>query len=178
MATLNDITAKFDELKPGLEADYVRYVTETLTRLINKHGEKVRDLYNAWGEEGHLFRAFSMMVIYPTKAFGQMTNGDVPTINHERIKAMGKRYADDQIAAFTMKLTRKLGALQNVEIFDLSVNAFEFTIQGELGNELVRVQQSRIINCSTKGKLFHQWPARIYVNGKPTSEAAFKRLAA
>jgi hypothetical protein len=33
-----------------------------------------------------------------------------------------------------------------------------------------------IINVSPKGKLFNQFPARIYVNGKFTSAAAYAKL--
>lgn len=36
--------------------------------------------------------------------------------------------------------------------------------------------QDRIFNVISKGTLYNQWPARIYIDGKRISEAAYKRL--
>lgn len=39
----------------------------------------------------------------------------------------------------------------------------------------VRIEQSVILNVSSKGKVSNQFPARIYVAGKFVSEAKFKK---
>lgn len=178
MNKINDLTAKFDTLKPGLAADFEQFVTRTMTRILaeNPTREAQTKLANGWGQDGNLFRAFRNLLTYaPTETNrGQLVaNG----LDAERVEKAAKSYADDQVAKFTMKLVRKLGDLTNVEIKDIDVGSFQFLIKGQLGERRVSVEQNRIINCSVNGNLFHQWPAHIYVDGKKVSEAQFKKLA-
>ncbi|WVW77455.1 hypothetical protein Bhz59_00069 [Stenotrophomonas phage vB_SmaS_Bhz59] len=177
MNKINDLTAKFDTLKPGLAKDFEEFVTKELTRIVaeNPTRDAQSKLANSWGRDGNLFRAFRGLLAYAPSATYQMTPAVGP--DAERVTKAAKSYADDQVAKFTMKLVRKLGDLTNVEIRDIDMGGFQFLITGQLGERKVSVQQNRIINCSVNGNLFHQWPALIYVDGVKTSEAAFKKLA-
>lgn len=174
MATINDIITKFDALKPGLAADFTAQVTRIVEELIAAHGKNIRKLHASWGTDGNRFRAVRHFIQYDSNT---MTANPVG-VNTEYLAKKAQQYADDQIAAFTLKLVRKLGALTEVSIIDLNIGGFTFDITGKLGIYAVRVQQSRIINVSPKGNLFHQWPALIYVEGKKVSEAAFKKIPA
>ncbi len=174
MATINDIITKFDALKPGLAADFTAQVTRIVEELIAAHGKNIHKLHASWSMDGNRFRAVRSFIKYD----GDTMNASPTGVNTEWLAKKAQQYADDQIAAFTMKLVRKLGALTEVSILDLNIGGFTFDITGKLGDRNVRVQQSRIINVSPKGNLFHQWPALIYVDGKKTSEKAFKELTA
>lgn len=172
MKTITDIAASFEALKPAIAADFTAFVTERLNQLVAKYPGSIEKLYSQWGRDADAYRSLRHMLK------GLYEHGVPVSVDADAVAKEAKRYADDQIAAFTLKLTRKLGNLTNVEIFDIDTGRFEFTIQGHAGDRLVRVEQGRIINTSPKGKLFHQWPARIYVDGKLTPEAKFKAIAA
>lgn len=178
MNKINDLTAKFDTLKPGLAKDFEEFVTKALTRIVAEHPTRDAQtkLANSWGTDANVFRAFRSLLTYgPADTAGRTLVATGP--DAERVAKAAKVYADDQVAKFTAKLLRKLGDLTNVEIRDIDMGGFQFLINGYLGERKVSVQQNRIINCSVKGNLFHQWPALIYVDGVKTSEAAFKKLA-
>lgn len=175
MAKINDIIIKFDELKPGLAADFTASVTRSVEQLIAKYEGELDSLYSQWSSDANTYRAVRSFIKYDSNSF---RNRRAIGIETEYLAKQAAQYADDQIAAFTSKLVRKLGALDEVEIRGLNVNAFTFDIIGKLGGRRVRVEQNRIINVSPKGNLFHQWPALIYVDGRKTSEKVFKELGA
>ena len=177
MNKINDLTATFDALKPGVAADFERFVTDALTRIIaaNPTREAQTKLANSWGTDANLFRAFRSLLGSERTADGRHIIATGP--DAERVAKAAKQYADDQIASFTMKLVRKLGDLTNVEIKNIDLSGFQFLITGFLGERKVSVEQNRIINVSVKGNPYHQWPALIYVDGKKVSEAQFKKLA-
>jgi hypothetical protein len=174
MKTINDLISTFDALKPGIAADFTAQVTRSIEELIPAYGAGIRKLHAAYGADGNKFRAVRHFIQYDSNSMNATPTG----IKTEYLATKAQQYADDQIAAFTIKLVKKLGTLTDVEIHGLSMNAFTFRISGRLGERAVYVEQSRIINVSPLGNLFHQWPALIYVDGKKTSEAAFKALAA
>lgn len=170
MATITDITAKFDTLKPGLAADFVQYVTTTLEGLLTRYPEGLRNLGNSWGADGHAFRNFRRF-LKSDGAWGYTG------VDAEVVAKAAKTYADDQVAAFTLKLNKKLAGLTDVELIDTDVHGYTCKLRGKLGEREVVLEQRRIINVSVNGNLFHQWPALIYVDGRKTSEAQFKKLA-
>ena len=45
------------------------------------------------------------------------------------------------------------------------------------GQKIV-LDQQRVLKFSSKGKMFHQFPARIYVDGKFYPEAVYKEMFA
>lgn len=174
--TIQNLIPTFDALKPALAADYVQQVTKIVERLCEQYSEReMRRLSTSYSTDGTLYRAFRYHIIIWDERRMLTERGRV---NHQSIAIAAQRYADEQIAAFTSKLTKKLGDLTEVEIRDIDIGGFQFFITGRKGDAQVRVEQSRIINFSKLGKPYHQWPAIIYVDGKKVSEAAFKKLAA
>jgi predicted nucleotide-binding protein (sugar kinase/HSP70/actin superfamily) len=97
-------------------------------------------------------------------------------VKQEWLEKCAKEYAEQAVQSFVAKLTKKLGALTDVQV--LWANGDRFTIVGKLGDRDVKVHQDRVFKVSTQGTPFHQWPARIYLDGKFTPEAAFKKVAA
>ena len=87
-------------------------------------------------------------------------------------------YAQDQAELFADELIAKVNAKAG-ELTDskvLRVSGANFRITGMKGDKKVMIEQNQIINVSVKGKLFNQFPARIYVDGKFISAAAFKKI--
>jgi hypothetical protein len=72
------------------------------------------------------------------------------------------------------KVNVKAGELTDSKV--LRVSGANFRITGMKGDKKVMIEQNQIINVSVKGKLFNQFPARIYVDGKFYSAAAFKKI--
>ncbi len=152
MNKINDLTAKFDTLKPGLAKDFEEFVTKALTRIVAEHPTRDAQskLANSWGTDANLFRAFRSLLTYAPAETGRWTQATGP--DAERVAKAAKSYADDQVAKFTMKLVRKLGDLTNVEIRDIDMGGFQFLITGHLGELahtcLVHLQHAEVrVRC-------------------------------
>lgn len=85
------------------------------------------------------------------------------------------RIATESAEETIAKLVKKLGTLTEAAITNR--DAGQFTLIGMLGARRVCVEQQRVFKFSSKGTPFNQWPARIYVDGKFTPEAAFAKLS-
>lgn len=177
MARITDITAKFDELKPGIAADYVERVTCIAERLRERYPDgRMDQLSREWSRDGNDYRTVHRYYSYEGQGYGTRR---VTGINADYLARQAADYADQQVAAFTHKLHRKLGDLRDVRIDDINVGGFTFLIYGTApGGQTVRVEQNRILNVSPRGTLYHQWPSRIYVDGQFTPESRYKRLVA
>lgn len=83
---------------------------------------------------------------------------------------------DTVFAKWELKMAWKLLGLTQVTVDFYGMGSM--TIHGRLGTRKVRVQQDTIVKRSKHGQIYFQWPARIYVDGKFTPEAAYKALCA
>ncbi len=187
-ATIATVSSEFAKFAPALEADFVQYVTKGLERILEKYptGPEQRKLSSSWGPDGAFYRAFghrhlTVKAWREAAAAGEYVvrsaRDAYDMVDVESVEKASKSYAKDQIAKFVMKLNRKLGELVNVEVDFADFNGYNCEIRGEAADgKKVRVEQNRILNFSKNGNPFHQWPARIYVDGKKVSEAAFKKM--
>ncbi len=86
-------------------------------------------------------------------------------------------WAAAELEAAAAKLIAKVGDLKHVKIIGAPERG-TFTLVGHHHSyATVRVEQTRVLKSSSKGTLFNQWPARIYVDNRPVSEAAYKQLS-
>ena len=177
MTTINNITAEFATLVPGIKADIIRFIGRRWARLETLCEGTVT--YNATrklvGEDNKQL-ARSLYPFLKNTGVGSMS--DPVLLDEQRVEKFAQQNAEDQVASFTAKLIAKLGDLTDVKLVRIDLRSFEFTIVGKLDGAHVRVEQQVVFKTSIKGNHFCQWPARIYVDGKFTSEAAFKKLAA
>jgi hypothetical protein len=109
------------------------------------------------------------------KPVGRLSSFDGEyTLSEEKLAMFsartGEAFADEVVA----KVNAKIGELEDGEA--AWVHGGSFTITGTKNGKKVRIDQHQIVNCSVKGKLFNQYPSRIYVDGKFTSAAAFKKI--
>lgn len=96
------------------------------------------------------------------------------SLSEVRLDAIARRHAEAAADEVIAKVTAKVGELKNGELAYLG--GASFRINGNKGAHKVLIEQSQIINVSSKGHLFNQWPARIYVDGKLTAAAAFGKI--
>ena len=186
-ATIATLKSEFDKLIPSLEADYINFVTKQLEALLKNYTQKeLRQLGNSWHRDGYTYRNFRRFMCNAEQeaavAAGDEYAGsfykEPDAVHHGRIAKEAVNYARDQVDSFILKLSRKFGDLTNVVIHFADTGALECTITGEQAGHKVFIQQDRIINTSKNGRPFHQWPARLTVDGKRMSEAAWKKLVA
>ena len=153
---------------PAIAKDYIEYTEPLVKRTLEKF-PTLRG--SAW--DGYYFdRVIAMQhceVMEKSIYAGQSTF----QYSKERTELAAKRYAEDQCLAWFEKLNRKLVNVTDMTMTRLSRNEYYFV--AKLGDKKIAINQQRILKCSPKGKMFHQFPARIYVDGKFYSEANFKK---
>lgn len=179
---------EFGKLKPEVAADVVNYHVGQFEQFHKRFGDEMVNKLSVSGYNPKLAEGVShrdveqyRQAVQPfltgesiTTRVGQRTK---PQLDMARLKREADKYAEHQIAQFVIKLTQKLGDLSSVTIKRADVHGFQFDIHGTLRGHNVSVTQSRKFVVNQHGTAFHQWPALIYVDGKATTEAAFKRLA-
>jgi hypothetical protein len=176
-AKIENIAAEFDAMVPSIAEDFKGWVTRQLERILNRYNKaQLQQLGDSWTSDGGIWRQLRHYT-YMVDENGEKTTRYTMNyrIDHARIEAASLRYAQDQVNVFKTKLMTKLADL--TDIHQLHLSGLNFSFQGMLGEQRVRVEQTTVLKCSKNGKLFNQWPCRIYVNGKFMSEAAFKKLA-
>lgn len=185
MPKLSQMTPAFDKIKPGLIRDFKHYHEQSwkIVQPLFDTPEGREQLFPRGAGRGRnrVTNALSTVVRYCNRSASRYaTDADraklPPDLDWAKMDADAIKYADDQVAAFVYKLLRKVGDLNNANVLDADASRFEFRIIGELQGHKISVSQNRVLNCSPLGTLYHQWPAKIYVDGKFTPEAAYKGL--
>jgi hypothetical protein len=169
----NAFAAAFDAYAPVLAAEFVAYHTRVITRLIEAYEGDLRGLGNAGTGDGKAYRASREFIAYD----GSMMSSKAVGVVANRLQIAGEEYAKSVVVEFISKLVKKLASVTEVEVL-WAKGSGQFTITGKMGERNVTVHQDRVFKISSKGTPFHQWPARIYVDGKFTPETEFKKLAA
>lgn len=174
MATIKNITAEFTKLIPAVKADFIDFQNRRFNRLTEQYGTLSYHTSRKMNNHDQMaFRSLSSF-LHTAGRTGHM--GDPLVINESYLDKIAQEHAEAQIASFTNKLEAKLDDLEQVKLEMLDISRFTFVITGKRGNASVRVEQQVVFKCSSKGTHFCQWPARIYVNGKFTSEKAYKEM--
>ena len=173
---IQQISAEFDTMVPGIASNFEAWVTKNLERIIAKYKkEEIRNLGNSFSDDGGIWRQLRTFT-YMVDNEGNKTNRftSMYKVDYDRIKNESTRYAQAQVDSFKHKLQQKLSDL--TDISNLAINGLEFSFRGTLAEHQIRIEQTTVLKCSKNGKLFNQWPCRIYVNGKMMPESKFKKL--
>jgi hypothetical protein len=175
---------EFGKMKPELARDYMAYVEGAFKRLAQKYQ---LDMVPKLGAHYTYGRKLPEGVdgadveLFQKTVRGYLTadshRGGAAQLDRARLKKHADDYAQQQVDQFVVKLTQKLGDLTDVTVTWADGHGFECNIVGKLRGHEVRVAQSRKFVVNNHGTAFHQWPALIYVDGKFTTERAFKQLA-
>jgi hypothetical protein len=158
---------------PQLEKDYNDYVRTTFREMVEDIGPDLKGVYNSrrWAR---MFRNSIRPNVCSDSPFGSFHNASSYRIDDAALARNAKRYGADTSLAWYSKMKSKLCDLENVTVSDPRMGS-QVTVSGTHGDNKVEVFQHAIINVSPLGTLFHQFPARIYVNNKFQSEAQYKK---
>lgn len=96
------------------------------------------------------------------------------SINEQRLAKFAASLAADMSDEVLAKVDAKVGELQQPYV--RRAGGANFVISGVKNSRNVIIEQNQIINCSVKGKLFNQYPSRIYVDGKFTPATKFATM--
>ena len=170
-----DLKAALEAYKPNLIEGYSNMVRRSFARMVEAHGECLKGIYNS----RDFARMWSSTVSRCTKHLSAGPTARVTdpiVICEERLARAAGEYADAVVQSWEAKITGKMGELEGASVKRLDGGTF--FISGMKNGKKVCIEQTTVLKCSSKGLLFNQFPARIYVEGKFTSEAAYKKLAA
>lgn len=95
-------------------------------------------------------------------------------LNEQSLDRFADRLAGEMADELMLKIQIKVGQLEDPNV--IYVSGANFVITGTKGGRHVRMEQNQIINVSVKGKLFNQFPSRIYVDNKFTPAAKFEAM--
>lgn len=94
-------------------------------------------------------------------------------LNGAKLAQRAEKIATEIVTVWEAKITEKIGNLTEMTIYSLGGTGF--AISGTRQGRKVYIEQHMIVNMSSKGTLFNQFPARIYLDGKFISAAAYQR---
>lgn len=166
------ILAAIDEYKPRIAASYTTTIERHFAYMVEKLGPTLKGVYNS-AQFARMFRGTIAAVCNCTQAdiFAPL----VYTLDPAKLAAAATRYAEAVTAELRGKIIGKLGELESAEVVRMGADC-TFTIRGTRGGHEIAILQQSILKVSSKGVLFNQWPARIYVDGKFTPEAKYKAM--
>ena len=142
-----------------------RSVRANFTRLVEKFGPTMSNVANS--REYHVW---SETVRKCCDRSNDRTNATY-SLSESRLESFAAAVANGMADEVLAKVNAKVGELGNGEVH--RVGGADFVITGTKHGLEVRIEQNQIINCSVKGKLFNQYPSRIYVDGKFTPATKF-----
>ncbi|MFC3088512.1 hypothetical protein [Tabrizicola soli] len=170
MNTTDTITAALEARRADLEASYDRTVRSTFDRLAERFGKTFDRVYNT-----HQAPTFKNLVEPNLAARKTDRVGEIRELDDARIARNASAYATFVIQAWGEKIAQKMGEVESAVVS--SLDTWSFKIVGQVNGHTVRIEQRMIVNFSTKGTPFNQFPARVYVDGKATTAAAWKALS-
>jgi len=170
------LIAGLEHIKADIAADFVSYTTRRVERFLAKHLTEVTD----WQGNVRIGFPRNFYNTEPSREWATIRDFVIQpeySISEKAISRAAESYAERVFSSMIGKLAEKLFAIDHVDGIRMHGHD-QFELYATMGDKEIRVEQQRIINWSSLGTPFHQWPARIYVDRQFISEAEFKKLAA
>lgn len=166
---------------PALAAEYDTYMENTYLRLQEVFPDGVpayidtRDKEYRHRDSVMMLRSVCDTISKPGPS-GIRGYDDIHTLVLDRaaLAREAQRYGEQTALQWFYKTNQKLGDLQSPTL--IKDRDGYVHVKGERNGQQVELVQQRIINVSPLGKLFHQFPSRIYLNGKFITEEAYYKL--
>ena len=169
-----DLRRALTEYRPNIEERYRSYVKDMLEHLKAIFGPKLQGVANSKYYVSYSeVRVNFKLVMEDERDLRPSAKGEF-IIDEDRLNRNALLYADQTIERWLAKIESKVGDLEDAKVHRLSDMRFE--IEGIKNGHSVRIDQDMIVNQSAKGKLFNQFPARIYVDGKLTPESKYIKM--
>lgn len=138
-------------------------------RLAKIYGLSMRGVANSKS-----YRVWSETVRPCCTLQGNYRVGSEYALNEQSLDKFSDKLANEMADELMLKIQTKVGQLENPNV--VYVSGANFVITGTKAGKHVRMEQNQIINVSVKGKLFNQFPSRIYVDNKFTPASKFEAM--
>lgn len=170
-----EMKAAFLAIAPDLANDFSEFITGVFNRIEKARGSVpayVESRDAAWHDINLIRRCCDFI-----KTPGDLSGTKATLkLNADTLRKEADKYGKEVALDWFYKTNAKLG---DVEDADVPANRDGvMVVLAKRNGSSIRLDQQRIIKRSPKGKLFHQFPARIYVDGKFYPESAYKKLFA
>ncbi len=166
------VRESLDEYKPKIAAQYAAMIRTAFERMVKKFGPGLKGIYNA--VEGRHYRETISAAVETAPQATPFDRHPVKSISEERLAKIADKYAEATTDTWKGKIEGKIGELDGAEVKHL--DGYRFLISGTRDGREISIEQDMIINVSSLGKMFNQFPARIYVDGKFTPESKYKEM--
>lgn len=175
-ADLNPILrSAFEARAPELAADWSVWMRRVYDRLFAKYEGKIPAWVDYRNEDRHQITIMLPKVCKTVNTQDKPINPlHIQILNEKTLKEKADEYGDLVATQWFYKTSEKLGKLEDAEV--VADSSGDVIVRGKRNGKTIEMRQQRILKCSPKGVLFHQFPARIYVDGKFTTEAAYAEL--
>lgn len=163
-------------MNANLKNELIEVFAAQLDRSVRFHFENITKIFGADGKgvaNSRYYRVWAETVRPCCERSGNRMDATY-SLSEERLASFTAKLAGLMADEVLAKVDVKVGELGNAEAH--RVSGADFVITGTKHGHEVRIEQNQIINCSVKGKLFNQYPSRIYVDGKFTSAANFAAI--
>ena len=171
MTITNDLTAALEAHAPRFAEYYREQNRRLFARLIKEFGPALRGIYNSSSSSSNC-----MAVINQITDRAQSRSVSEPyTLSAGKLAAYADKAAQNLVTAWIGKIAQKVDELESPAVSH--VNDYAYLITGTRNGHHVSINQNMIVNVSSRGVLFNQFPARITLDGKKISAAAYAKMA-
>lgn len=171
---MSSIRETLESYKPELAGSYTTFISRQFAHMLESLGATLPNIQNSWAWANAWRNSLSFVA--GKKEIARTLRGGVYEyfLDEDRLAVLAARYADDVVESWEGKILSKMGELEQTAVQAMS--GLEFRITGTKNGNDVEIIQTVTVNVSKNGKVFNQFPARIKLNGKAISEAAFKKV--
>lgn len=169
---MNNLINALEQFKPSIEASCKRAVVNMYNYYVKAFGTDFKGVYNSCCYSGFKDVVRPLLSNNPDSR-GRQDNQVIVT---EKLDAYASAYATYTVSQVQEKILEKLGDIESIKID--YVRTDDFQISGTRNGHKVFIQQQVILKSSTRGLLFNQFPARIYLDGKFISAKKYKEFFA
>lgn len=157
------------ELVEVFEAQIKNSVRYTFQTLLNAYGSGMKGVYTS-----RLGRVWAETIRPCCESTSNIPSQNEYLLSETRLDRFANARAQEMADDILGKVDSKVGELTDAIVH--RAGGANFQITGMKGDRKVFIEQNQILNVSSKGKLFNQFPSRIYVDGKFTSAANFAKI--
>ena len=174
-------TLPTDAIATALLGTYETLKAEIADRIRRDFAEVVEKFNLGNGRMVQPFGKYSsrierIMVFANDRGYGNGTQFTYSTeIDAEKVERVSSEEAAAVLLAWHKKIVGKVGAVESATLRNGGAN---YTLDLAKDGRSIRIDQNIVWKVSSRGNWFAQFPARIYVDGKFTSEAQFKAMFA
>jgi hypothetical protein len=175
-ADLNPILrSAFEARAPELAADWTAWMRRVYDRLFRDYNGQIPSWVDYKNPDRYAITIMMREVCSVVNTKNTPINPlHILIMNEETLVQKANKYGDDVATQWFYKTSEKLGKLEDAEV--VADSGGHVIVRGKRNGKAIEMRQQRILKCSSKGVLFHQFPARIYVDGKFITEAAYAEL--